>query len=237
MSFSLVNDDDYNEKVIEYKEVDDDDAVNVTVLRKLQSTMKLVWWQFRWRRCGEWGLMRWLYWEESNHLNHFRQTCRRLSVLALFQRILQNLSVFSVFFPFPAPKTAREKPVLNRFFSWFFKNQREISQTALMTKSARNHQRFRAETQFLFSVFALRPNFCSAFSRWDPICSAPIRADNQQMRMPQLIIKNGRRLESAGIYADSSAVWNCLCSTIFSKTNERLRNTNLSNPTYLTLLI
>ena len=39
-----VNDDDYDEKVIEDKEVDDDvdDAVNVTVLRKLQSSMKLM---------------------------------------------------------------------------------------------------------------------------------------------------------------------------------------------------
>ena len=148
-----------------------------------------------------------------------------------------NSQRFQRIFSFLRAKISAKKLVLNRFFSWFFKNQREISQTALMTKFWQNYQRFRAEHQILFSVFALRPNFCSAFSRWDPICSAPIRADNQPMRMPQLIIKNGRRLESAGIYADSSAVWNFLCSTIFSTTNERLRNTNSSNPTYLTLLI
>ena len=148
-----------------------------------------------------------------------------------------NSQRFQRIFSFLRAKISAKKLVLNRFFRWIFKNQRENAPTALMTKFLQKYQRFRAESPILLSVFALRPNFCSAFSRWDPICSAPFGADNQQMRMPQLIIRNRRRLESAGIYADSSAVWNCLCSTIFSTTNERLRNSNLSNPTYLTLLI
>ena len=45
------------------------------------------------------------------------QTCRQLSVLALFQRRGQNLSVFSVVFHFSASKTARKEGRKCRLFA------------------------------------------------------------------------------------------------------------------------
>ena len=45
------------------------------------------------------------------------QTCRRISVLALFQRILPILSVFSVFFHFSAPKSARKCAKICRLYT------------------------------------------------------------------------------------------------------------------------
>ena len=54
------------------------------------------------------------------------QTCRRISVLALFQRQREIFSVFSVFFHFSAPKTARKEVRKCRLFPLYSGKRRHF---------------------------------------------------------------------------------------------------------------